>query len=1254
MKKRQFGKIMAIALAAGLMLQPLGLTSPIRAQATGTADYFDIPGANANGTIGATVPYTRYDSTQASIGGGASLVVSTDWDEMNIASQASEQSYVRLPGNGAYAQWTMSTTGAGVTLRFTLPDSADGYGLNSSVDVYVNGNKVRTVDLTSYYMWQYFAQGNPSDTNDGGAPCFAFDEVHFLLNTSLKAGDTIKIQSKGGPEVGVDFIEVEEVADPIDQPANSVNVENFGAIPDDGVDDYTAITSAIAYADANDMDVYIPAGTFHINQTWRLYGSNMKITGAGMWYTNIQFTNPNADSGGISGGWQTSGSLDGYCNNIEFCNMYINSNLRSRYNQQAIYKCFMDVYTDGSVIHDIWEEHFECGFWLGDYNGRMDYSDGLKIVNCRIRNNLADGVNFCQGTSNATVYNCNIRNNGDDGLAMWNNTYGNAKDEVNNVFCYNTIEFIWRAGGIAIYGGSGHHIYNNYLADMFMAAGIHLNTTFDGYKFSNNTGITFDNNILVRCGTSSDSWNEELGAVDIKQSVANVTFNNTQIYDAVHEGIRVLDNSSSGIVFNNTKIFGAGVDGQRANYSSVYHNGAAIRSGSGAERYNGLEIANVAYKGENSPYFLTGGASINASNVTIYDEGTNYVVPSYPTPNNASQGGGVIDLLDGVEGYDLQVVGLAWADETGSTLLTAGEKVSFTAAVRNTSNVNIPAGVTIGLKITVDGKGSYTNVSFKDGLNAGATVAISPAATWTAAKGGHTILAEVDFQDRLPDESNENNNSRSKNINVAIGDGSSSYTPASGGYDLIVTDVNYGKDTIATGENLTFTATVTNAGDRNIPAGTTIGVQFQVDGNTSAITWGDSYNGGLAAGSSVNITANGGTNGNTWTATDGNHTVTAWVDDVNRLPGEVNENNNTKTISISVPDGGVVFFENPDGCDNLTNLNNIYTEPSDWDPSNNQGNTGNEGGQGGTGNEGGSGNEGGNGDQGNTGNEGSSNLDYTPVSGGYDLFVTSVGTVSESVAAGEDVTFKAVVVNAGDRAIPAGTTIGVQFQVDGNTSVITWCDSYNQGLAPGAYVTLVANGGNQGNTWNATEGSHTLTAWVDDVNRLPGEVNENNNYTTGQFTVSASANTGNGGDGGNTGNSGNGSNLDYTPVSGGYDLYVTDIYYSPENIYNQNAVRFSARVVNAGDTAIPAGTTIGVQFQIDGGTAVITWCDSYDQGLNPGEYVTLTANGGNQGSTWSAVGGSHTVTAWVDDVNRLPGEVNENNNMTTRSINVNW
>lgn len=131
----------------------------------------------------------------------------------------------------------------------------------------------------------------------------------------------------------------------------------------------------------------------------------------------------------------------------------MNSNLRSRYNQNAIYKGMMDNFGNNSVIHDVWIEHFECGMWVGDYaRTPAIFANNLLVENSRIRNNLADGINYSQGTSNSTVRNTNVRNNGDDGLAVWpSNTFG-APDGVNNTFSYNTIENNWRAGAIGIFG----------------------------------------------------------------------------------------------------------------------------------------------------------------------------------------------------------------------------------------------------------------------------------------------------------------------------------------------------------------------------------------------------------------------------------------------------------------------------------------------------------------------------------------------------------------------------------------------------------------------------------------------------------------------------------------------------------------------------------------------------------------------------------------------------------------------------------
>src|SRR5690606_22215998 len=110
---------------------------------------------------------------------------------------------------------------------------------------------------------------------------------------------------------------------------------------------------------------------------------------------------------------------------LDFSNVYLNSNLRSRYHQEAVYKGFMDNFGQNSRIHSVWLEHFEAGLWVGDYavgdrgDGTTLVARGLRIENSRIRNNLADGVNFAQGTSEGLVYNCDVRNNGDDGLAVW-------------------------------------------------------------------------------------------------------------------------------------------------------------------------------------------------------------------------------------------------------------------------------------------------------------------------------------------------------------------------------------------------------------------------------------------------------------------------------------------------------------------------------------------------------------------------------------------------------------------------------------------------------------------------------------------------------------------------------------------------------------------------------------------------------------------------------------------------------------------
>jgi len=584
---------------------------------------------------GASFPYTRYraaDSTVATYGGGATLVTDPTFNEQNLAAQASNQAYVQLSSSGSYVQWTVAQSNqAGVTMRFTLPDASNGYGQNGTVACYVNGTLVQTINLTSYYAWQYFeAGGDPSDTPESGSnvsPGFAFDEVHWLLSTPLNSGDVIKIQSTGGPVVGVDFIEIETVPGAISQPSGSVSVASYGAVayPNNsaayteiagfesaggygstttapGVTDSTAaFNSAIAAALASSSKtLYIPAGTYYISSKLAIGTASsgvgqLTVTGAGIWYTNIQFTNPNVSGGGFSIMCAPTGSMN-------FSNMYLNSMLRSRYDENAIYKCFEDDFGTNSNFHDLWEEHFECGYWVADYaHNPCQIASGLTIQNNRIRNNLADGVNFCNGTYNSTVTNCNIRNGGDDGLAVWPNNFNGAPMAYGDTFTHNTIEFEWRSSGMALYGGSGHQITYNVVEDLYMSAGFRVTTGFSGYQFQNNTGITLSNNTFICCGTYYDAWGGELGAIDLEasnSSVQNFTFTNIQVIDALHDGYSFgfSGGIGPGIVFNSCVADGTGLDGVSASKYTEAHLGAGIESytGNGSVTFNNFSFSDCA------------------------------------------------------------------------------------------------------------------------------------------------------------------------------------------------------------------------------------------------------------------------------------------------------------------------------------------------------------------------------------------------------------------------------------------------------------------------------------------------------------------------------------------------------------------------------------------------------------------------------------------------------------------------------------
>ena len=496
----------------------------------------------ADDQYGATVPYTRYEAEEASRSDGTTLERSDDLE--STAIEASGQSYVALKDQDSSLDFTATSAANALDLRFTLPDHKSG-----QVQVYINNDLAATLTLSSETAWQYVYKESvydePTLAPGTAHKRFRFDEVHTLLNGQIQKGDHVRIVKvdQNDTEYGIDFIELEQAAPAIERPEGAVSIADYNnAKPGDGVADDAALISAMdAAANTSSKKVYIPAGTWEFSRKIGIDHPGLTFQGAGLWRTNIFFTSDQREGGGIV--------FNEGASNETLTDFAMSSNLKSRFGEDAQYKGFAGSAGANTRVANVWVEHFECGFWMGDYvdASQMTYTDGMVIENARIRNNFADGVNFAQGTANSTVRNSSVRGNGDDGLASWSSidtsTNSQARIAERNSFVGNTVELGWRASAIGLFGGKSHVIKDNLIVNNFSGAGIRLNTVFDGHNFDLNTdgGISISHNKLVRSGTTDDFYGNTRGAIDFQEAkgdIRNVTVSDNLIVRPYAEEIR--------------------------------------------------------------------------------------------------------------------------------------------------------------------------------------------------------------------------------------------------------------------------------------------------------------------------------------------------------------------------------------------------------------------------------------------------------------------------------------------------------------------------------------------------------------------------------------------------------------------------------------------------------------------------------------------------------------------------------------------
>ena len=478
-------------------------------------------------------PYIRYEADSALLSNGATLLEQS-FNQVDLQSEASDQVCVSMTSDNATIEFSLSEAADGLVIRYSVPDGETG-----AIGIYDGNNKITTISLTSKWSWEYL--WNNGDPNNVGItnknPRMRFDEVRYRLP---QKSTNIKLVRESG-NIAIDFIEMEPVPEKVPVPSGAAVFSGNGS-------------TLQAFIDANgSKTIYIPEGIYNINSQLYLGVDNTKLQGAGMWYTQLNFTVTNASNGGFRAN----------AKGIGYADLFITSDMTTRTNG---YAGIHGVYTQNSEIRNIWVEHCATGAWIGQYVASgPSQADGFIISNCRFRNTYADGINLCKGTSNAIVEHCNFRNNGDDGMAIW---CAENMECINNTFRFNTVENGWRAAGVALYGGKDNKFYNLLIKDN-VDVGITISNNFKGAGFNSEGTHDFHNITLKKCGTFNSIYNDRVGAINVVHSsqagtrVQNIRMYNIDIIDSKCDAIRIAKSSGEGIfnlVFENFNVDGTGME----------------------------------------------------------------------------------------------------------------------------------------------------------------------------------------------------------------------------------------------------------------------------------------------------------------------------------------------------------------------------------------------------------------------------------------------------------------------------------------------------------------------------------------------------------------------------------------------------------------------------------------------------------------------------------------------------------------------
>ncbi|MEX0172752.1 discoidin domain-containing protein [Streptomyces sp. LMG1-1-1.1] len=553
---------------------------------------------------GANMPYDMYEAEDATTGGGAT-VVGPDRTVGDLAGEASGRKAVHLDATGEYVEFTTRAATNTLVTRFSIPDAPGGGGIDSTIDVYVDGVFKKALPLTSKYAWLYGNETAPGNSPGSGAPRHIYDEAHLLLGETVPAGAKIRLQKDAAntSAYAIDFVNLEQVS-PAANPDPATYTVPAGTTHQDV---QNALDKVRMDTTGTLVGVYLPPGDYQTSSKFQVYGGSVKVVGAGPWYTafHAPSTQDNTDVG-FRAEASAKGSL--------FKGFAYFGNYTSRIDGPG--KVFDFANVSDIVIDDIWNEHMVCLYWGAN-------TDRMTIKNSRIRDLFADGVNMTNGSTDNLVTNNDARATGDDSFALFSAIDAGGADMKNNVYENLTTTLTWRAAGVAVYGGYDNTFRNIHIADTLVYSGITISSLDFGYPMNGfGTGpTTFENISVVRAG--GHFWGSQtfpgIWVFSASKVFQGIRVNHVDIVDPTYSGVMFQTNYVGGrpqfpikdTVFTDVSVTGARKSGDAydaksgfglwANEMPESGQGPAV----GEVTFNGLELNGNAVDVRNSTSTFT-------------------------------------------------------------------------------------------------------------------------------------------------------------------------------------------------------------------------------------------------------------------------------------------------------------------------------------------------------------------------------------------------------------------------------------------------------------------------------------------------------------------------------------------------------------------------------------------------------------------------------------------------------------------------